>query len=179
VDYQRQSRKVAALKFKIRRVVYLPDKGQGVLFPGVGRHAVVVRELKEAGISLHEAWEIWQQVLAVCMRGCGPLSPPNRRNEAFRALYPRENPLAQKRNLASGKVETSRAFCRRNTQELANPNTLRSGNATRWWKRSKVNKKRKTQTESLRGRRQRSKKRVMRLSREHAEELARNVPRSP
>jgi len=35
VDYQRQSRKIVALKFKIRRVVLLPEpnKGQGRLFP--------------------------------------------------------------------------------------------------------------------------------------------------
>jgi len=35
VEYQRQSRKIVALKFKIRRVVLLPEpnKGQGRLFP--------------------------------------------------------------------------------------------------------------------------------------------------
>ena len=53
VDYQRQGRKMTALKFKMRRVELLPEPpdAQAKLFPGAGRHARrAVKELKEAGV---------------------------------------------------------------------------------------------------------------------------------
>src|SRR5262245_9404426 len=63
VDYQRQGRKVTALKFKIRRVLLIPEAltGQGSLFPDLEDMPMVVKDLKEAGLSSGDAWDIWQQ----------------------------------------------------------------------------------------------------------------------
>src|SRR5260370_38735836 len=63
VEYQRQGRKVMALKFKIRRVALLPeaDTKQATLFPELEDMPVVVKELQEAGMSSQDGWGIWQQ----------------------------------------------------------------------------------------------------------------------
>src|SRR5882672_6094672 len=65
VDYQRQGRKVIALKFKIRRVALLPEQsaGQGQLFPELDDIPTGVKDLLDAGLSSQDAWEIWQQGL--------------------------------------------------------------------------------------------------------------------
>jgi hypothetical protein len=64
VDYQKQGRKVVALKFKIRRVKQLPlpqlSRKQPDLFPDLQDMPVVVKVLKEAGLSAADAWEVWQ-----------------------------------------------------------------------------------------------------------------------
>src|SRR5215475_13621883 len=62
VDYQRQGRKVMALKFRIRRIALLPEAitSQGTLFPDLEDRPVVVMELKDAGMSSQDAWDIWQ-----------------------------------------------------------------------------------------------------------------------
>ena len=62
VDYQTQGRKVTALKFRIRRVALLPEAvtRQGNLFPDLEDMPVVVMELKDAGLSSQDAWDIWQ-----------------------------------------------------------------------------------------------------------------------
>ena len=62
VDYQRQSRKVTALKFKIRRVVLLlePADMQAKLFPELDSTPAVVKELTDAGLSHHDAIALWQ-----------------------------------------------------------------------------------------------------------------------
>jgi hypothetical protein len=63
VDYQRQGRKVMVLKFKIRRVVLLPEPAdvQAQLFPETEDTPAVVKELTEAGLSHHDAVAIWQE----------------------------------------------------------------------------------------------------------------------
>jgi hypothetical protein len=60
VDYQRQGRKVTALKFRIRRVPLLPEGNskQGKLFPAMEDMPAVVQELKNAGIGSQDAWDI-------------------------------------------------------------------------------------------------------------------------
>ena len=66
VEYQRQGRKVIALKFKMRRVVMLPEAGavQIKMFPDLEDMPAVVAELKAAGLSTSDAWEIWQKGFA-------------------------------------------------------------------------------------------------------------------
>ena len=61
--YQRQGRKITALKFKMRRVVMLPEAGavQIKMFPDLEDMPAVVAELKAAGLSTSDAWEIWQK----------------------------------------------------------------------------------------------------------------------
>jgi len=63
VDYQRQGRKVTALKFKMRRVVLLPEPAdaQAKLFPEMEDTPAVVKELTEAGLSHHDAIAVWQE----------------------------------------------------------------------------------------------------------------------
>ena len=59
-EYQRQGRNVAAVKFKVRRIVELPGQHnkQTSLFPDYD-DAPLVWELKGAGLSAKEAWKIW------------------------------------------------------------------------------------------------------------------------
>src|SRR3989449_287848 len=66
VDYQRQGRKVTALKFKMRRIALLPEAvtAQRKLFPDLEEMPVIVKELREAGLSTLDALEIWQQGFA-------------------------------------------------------------------------------------------------------------------
>jgi hypothetical protein len=111
VEYQRQSRKIVALKFKIRRVVLLPEpnKGQGRLFPELDDMPVVVRDLQEAGISAHESWEIWQQGFSCVHEGVRPAVPAEGADRAFE-YYIREKIHLLKRKLASGRVENITGF---------------------------------------------------------------------
>jgi Initiator Rep protein, WH2/Initiator Replication protein, WH1 len=111
VDYQRQSRKIVALKFKIRRVVLLPEpnKGQGRLFPELDDMPVVVKDLQEAGISAHESWEIWQQGFSCVHEGVRPAVPAEGADRAFE-YYIREKIHLLKRKLASGRVENITGF---------------------------------------------------------------------
>src|SRR5262249_14664940 len=62
VDYQREGRKVAALKFKIRRKALLTEAQleQKTLFPELDDMPLVVKELRDAGIAAQDAIEMWQ-----------------------------------------------------------------------------------------------------------------------
>ena len=63
VDYQRESRRITALKFKMRRVALLPvaQNDQGKLFPDLDDMPAAVKELKDAGLSVQDALDLWQQ----------------------------------------------------------------------------------------------------------------------
>src|SRR5262252_10461698 len=65
VEYARNSRKVVAIKFRVRRVLQLPQAptGQPVLFPS-GDLPDIVKELMDVGLSEQDAGEIWQQQFA-------------------------------------------------------------------------------------------------------------------
>jgi plasmid replication initiation protein len=64
-EYARNSRKVVAIKFRVRRVLQLPQAStvQPVLFPS-GDLPDIVKELMEIGLSEQDAGEIWQQQFA-------------------------------------------------------------------------------------------------------------------
>src|SRR5262249_24451146 len=85
VEYQRQGRKITALKFKIRRVARLPeaDTKQATLFPELEDMPVVVKELQEAGISSQDAWDIWQQGFRFVDAAARPAEPHEDADAAF------------------------------------------------------------------------------------------------
>lgn len=62
-DYKRESRKVTALKFKVRRELALPhqDMRQRSLFPDFDDMPSAVNLLEDVGLSASDAWEIFQQ----------------------------------------------------------------------------------------------------------------------
>src|SRR5262249_9641139 len=63
VEYRHKGRKVTALKFKMRRVVALPEPAtmQAPLFPELDDTPLIVKELRDAGLSMQDALDIWQQ----------------------------------------------------------------------------------------------------------------------
>src|SRR6266436_6883221 len=111
VEYQRQRRKVTALKFKIRRVALLPeaDTKQATLFPELEDMPVVVKELQEAGMSSQDAWDIWQQGFRFVDAAARSAEPREDADTAF-VQYVREKIHLLKRRQASGKVENSTGF---------------------------------------------------------------------
>ena len=111
VDYQRQGRKVTALKFKIWRVALLPERNpaQGTLFPEVEDMPIIVKELKEAGIATREAWEIWQQGFDYVQEEMRPVKLGENAESAF-VQYVREKIHLLKRRRATGKIDSSTGF---------------------------------------------------------------------
>src|SRR6266853_2175713 len=111
VDYQRQGRKITALKFKIRRVALLPDTvtGQGDLLPELEDMPVVVKELQEAGMSSQDAWDIWQQGFRYVDDAARPPDNGHDMDAAF-VQYVREKIHLLKRRQASGKIENTTGF---------------------------------------------------------------------
>ena len=62
-EYRKESKKVTAVKFRVRRILDLPKPlgKQGALFPDLEDMPAIVHDLKEAGLTASDAWEIWQQ----------------------------------------------------------------------------------------------------------------------
>jgi hypothetical protein len=111
VEYREEQRWVTAVKFKIRRVLMLPEenKRQGTLFPDLDDMPVVVKVLKDAGLSAKDAWEIWQSGFD----GVEPAGRPEIAGEDREAAfldYVREKVDLLKRRQASSKVENSTGF---------------------------------------------------------------------
>src|SRR5712691_11601673 len=111
VDYQKQGRKVVGLKFKIRRVRQLPTVGsnQPDLFPDLQDLPVVVKILKEAGIAVNEAWEIWQQGFDCVERGRRPADTVANGDESF-LHYVREKIHLLHQRQKSGKLASPSGF---------------------------------------------------------------------
>jgi hypothetical protein len=111
VDEQRQGRKVTALKFKIRRVPLLSEAKpeQKKLFPELEDMPLVVKELKDVGISTQDALEIWQQGFGYVNESARPEHIGEDPEAAF-AEYVHEKIYLLKRRQASGKVENATGF---------------------------------------------------------------------
>jgi hypothetical protein len=107
-EYQRQRRKVTALKFKMRRVSMLPEpaNGQRNLFPPLEDMPVLVKELKDTGLAPSDAWEIWQRGFDFVEKAARPAV----NTEAAFLQYIREKIHLLKRRLAASKVENSTGF---------------------------------------------------------------------
>jgi hypothetical protein len=111
VEYKRESRKVVAIKFKMQRELELPhyDTKQSTLFPDLDDMPVSVKVLKDAGLSAHEAWEIWQQGfngVDVDKRPVNISDDP----EAVFTQYVREKVHLLKRRKEQGKVKNATGF---------------------------------------------------------------------
>ena len=111
VEYQRQGRKITALKFKMRRVAMLSEAGavQIKMFPDLEDMPAVVAELKAAGLSTSDAWEIWQKGFVYVQEDVRPKVAGDDDGAAF-LQYVREKIHLLKRRHGSGKVENSTGF---------------------------------------------------------------------
>jgi hypothetical protein len=111
VDYQRRGRKVMALKFKMRRVTLLPEPNnvQWKLFPDLEDFPVIVKELRDVGLSTQDALVIWQQGFDVVNEKLRPADTGEHADVAF-VQYVREKIHLLKRRQLSGKVENSTGF---------------------------------------------------------------------
>ena len=123
MECQRQGRKVTALKFKMRRVAMLPEpqSEQRTLFPDLDDMPVIVKELRDAGLSTQDALEIWQQGFSYIDEDMRPADHGEDVEAAF-VQYIREKIHLLKRRQASGKVENSTGFLLQAIrQNYANP----------------------------------------------------------
>lgn len=123
VEYQRQGRKVTAIKFKITRVLLLPDpkNDQSKLLPDMEDMPATVRELKEVGLSVKDALELWQRGFDYVDEGARPAGLREDAEMAF-LHYVREKIHLLKRRQHAGKLENSTGFLLEAIrQNFANP----------------------------------------------------------
>jgi hypothetical protein len=123
MECQRQGRKVTALKFKMRRVAMLPEpqSEQRTLFPDPDDMPVIVKELRDVGLSTQDGLEIWQQGFSYIDEDMRPADHDEDVEAAF-VQYVREKIHLLKRRQASGKVENSTGFLLQAIrQNYANP----------------------------------------------------------
>ena len=92
IEYQREGRKVTALKFKIRRVRALPaaDSGQHELFLDLADMPLAVKLLHDAGLALQEAFAIWQKGFAFVDAGKRPAGAADGHSDEAFTRYVRE-----------------------------------------------------------------------------------------
>jgi hypothetical protein len=123
VDYQRQGRKVIAIKFQMTRIRLLPEPAleQETLFPDMETIPAVMRELQDAGMSIKDAQEIWGQGFGYIDEEARPTAC-DRDTEAALLLYIREKIHLLKRKQAAGTIENSTGFLLQAIrQNYANP----------------------------------------------------------
>lgn len=76
VEYLRKNRQVTAVRFKFRRILQLPtqDTKQAVLFADLEDMPAVMKALQEAGLTMQDAWKIWQDGFEYVESGRRPAS---------------------------------------------------------------------------------------------------------
>jgi hypothetical protein len=111
IEYQREGRKVTALKFRIRRVRTLPaaDSGQHDLFPDLVDMPLAVKLLHEAGLALQEAFGIWQKGFAFVDEAKRPAVTGDHPDEAF-TRYVREKIHLLETRKKQGKANNPTGF---------------------------------------------------------------------
>lgn len=111
VDYQRRGRKVIAIKFKMTRVHLLaePRSEQTRVVSDMKDMPTVVRELRDVGISMKDALEIWEQGFSYVDEDVRP-GEPTEEVETTLLHYVREKIHLLKRKQGSGKVKNSTGF---------------------------------------------------------------------
>jgi hypothetical protein len=104
-EYKKEGKSVAAVKFRIRRTLQLPEShtAQKELFPEPEETPSIVGELLAAGLSREDALEIWQRGTAYVEAESKP------EPEAFET-YVREKIHLLKRRQAAGSVKNSTGF---------------------------------------------------------------------
>jgi hypothetical protein len=108
VDYQRQGRKIVALKFKIRRLLMLPESPQPDLFPDLDDRPAVVKLLTDAGLAMHDALEIWQKGFDMVEPSKRP--PAGDHPEEVFVQYVKEKIHLMHQRRASGKLTNPAGF---------------------------------------------------------------------
>ena len=109
--YQRKARQIVAIKFKVRRLPLLPGQvtQQQQLFPDVLDMALAVKELKDAGLAVEEAWRIWQEGFAYIDAEKRPVIADEDPEAAF-SRYVREKIHLMKRLRELGKIRNTTGF---------------------------------------------------------------------
>lgn len=123
VEYQHKGRKVTALQFTMRRVVSRPDPAntQDTLLPAWEDMPILVKELRDAGLSMPDALHIWQQGFTFVDDAARPTASGEDAEAAF-LRYVRAKIHLLKRRQASGKVDNSTGFLREAIRKnYANP----------------------------------------------------------
>jgi hypothetical protein len=121
-EYKRQNRKVVAIKFKVQRVVQLPQPltKQGTLFPEAHMPTAVIA-LKNVGMAADEAWRIWQAGFNYVDAEKRPTNLKGTPETAF-DRYVMEKVHLLKRLQKEGKVKNITGFLRTALQKnYANP----------------------------------------------------------
>jgi len=116
-EYRKESKKVAAVKFRVRRILDLPKPlgKQGALFPDLEDMPAIVHDLKEAGLTASDAWEIWQQRFDY-------VDASKRPKGVEFETYIREKLHLLKQRQAEGKVKSATGFLLKAIrQNYANP----------------------------------------------------------
>jgi hypothetical protein len=111
VVYKRKIRQIVAIKFKVRRLLLLPGQvvQQQHLFPDVLDMAPAVKELKDAGFAVEEAWRIWQEGFAYIDPEKRPIITDEDPEAAF-SRYIREKIHLTKRLRELGKIRNTTGF---------------------------------------------------------------------
>jgi Initiator Replication protein len=111
-EYRRQNRKFIAIKFKVKREVFLPQQTQQrTLFRDLKDMPTAVRELKSAGIAADEAWKIWQEGFNYVEMDKRPTNFKDTPEATF-DRYVLEKVHLLKRMQAEGKVKNITGFLR-------------------------------------------------------------------
>ena len=112
VEYQREGRKVTALKFRIQRVKMLPAamRGQRDLFPDLQDMPLAVKLLNDAGLALPDAFDIWQKGCAYVDAGKRPAVATGDHAEEALTHYIREKIHLLETRKKQGKVKSPTGF---------------------------------------------------------------------
>ena len=113
VEYNREGRRIIAVKFKARRVQIHPGQSieQRILFPDVMDMPPAVRELKNAGMAADEAWKIWQEGFNYVEAEKRPIDLKDNPEAAF-DRYVLEKVHLLRRQQGAGKVKSITGFLR-------------------------------------------------------------------
>jgi hypothetical protein len=110
VDFQRQGRKVTALKVKIHRVKMLPGaSSQPDLFPDLADMPIAVKAMTDAGLPPKDAMAVWQQGFEYVEPNERPAEIGDNLEHAF-TRYVREKIHLLEQRQKGGKVENPAGF---------------------------------------------------------------------
>jgi hypothetical protein len=109
VDYQRQGRRMAALKFHIYRVLMLSHGQQPDLFPDLEDMPIAVKAMTDAGLPIKDAMAVWQKGFDGVEPKERPADIGDNPEHAF-TRYVREKIHLLEQRQKGGKVENPAGF---------------------------------------------------------------------